>query len=89
MRDPEELMSNYRHETVPTRFVENGGIRYAYRRFGKPGGPPLLFLEYFNSNMDSWDPAVTNRLAAEHKSFSLTIRVSELREEKRPKLSLR
>jgi len=60
-------MSNFTHETVPTRFVENGGIRYAYRRFGKPGGPPLLFLGYFNSNMDGWDPAVTNSLAADHE----------------------
>ena len=60
-------MSNYRHETVPARFVENGAIRYAYRRFGRPGGPPLLFLGYFNSNMDGWDPAVTNSLAADHE----------------------
>jgi pimeloyl-ACP methyl ester carboxylesterase len=60
-------MSNYTHETVPTRFVETKGISYAYRRFGKPGTVPLLFLEYFNSNMDSWDPAVTNSLAADHE----------------------
>ncbi len=60
-------MSNYTHETVPTRFVETKGIRYAYRRFGKTGMVPLLFLEYFNSNMDSWDPAVTNSLAADHE----------------------
>jgi pimeloyl-ACP methyl ester carboxylesterase len=60
-------MSNLTHETVPTQFVESNGIRYAYRRFGKPGGPPLLFLEYFNSNLDGWDPAVTNGLAADHE----------------------
>jgi hypothetical protein len=36
-------MSDYTHETVLTRFVENGGIRYAYRRFGEPGRPPLLW----------------------------------------------
>jgi pimeloyl-ACP methyl ester carboxylesterase len=60
-------MSNLTHETVPTRFVENNGIRYAYRRFGKPRPTPLLFLEYFNSNMDGWDPAVTNSLAADHE----------------------
>jgi pimeloyl-ACP methyl ester carboxylesterase len=60
-------MSNYTHETVPTRFVETKGISYAYRRFGKPGTVPLLFLEYFNSNMDGWDPAVTNSLAADHE----------------------
>ncbi len=60
-------MSNYTHETVPTHFVEAKGIRYAYRRFGKAGTVPLLFLQYFNSNMDGWDPAVTNRLAADHE----------------------
>lgn len=60
-------MSNLTHQTVPTQFVESNGIRYAYRRFGKPAGTPLLFLEYFNSNMDGWDPAVTNRLAADHE----------------------
>ena len=60
-------MSNYTHEPVPTQFVEAKGIRYAYRRFGKAGSVPLLFLEYFNSNMDGWDPAVTNGLAADHE----------------------
>src|SRR6266478_2363298 len=33
-------MSNYTQETVPTQFVEANGIRYAYRRFGKPGTIP-------------------------------------------------
>jgi pimeloyl-ACP methyl ester carboxylesterase len=60
-------MINLTHETVPTQFVESNGTRYAYRRFGKPGSTPLLFLEYFNSNMDGWDPAVTNSLAADHE----------------------
>ena len=60
-------MSNHTHETVPTQFVEAEGIRYAYRRFGKAGTVPLLFLGYFNSNLDAWDPAVTNSLAADHE----------------------
>ena len=60
-------MGNYTHETVPTQFVEADGIRYAYRRFGKAGTVPLFFLGYFNSNMDAWDPAVTNSLAADHE----------------------
>lgn len=58
---------HYTHETVPTKFVEADGIRYAYRRFGKPGTIPLLFLEYFNSNMDGWDPDVTNSFTADHE----------------------
>jgi pimeloyl-ACP methyl ester carboxylesterase len=60
-------MNSYTHETVPTRFVETDGVRYAYRRFGRAGAAPLLFLEYFNSNMDGWDPAVANGLAADHE----------------------
>jgi pimeloyl-ACP methyl ester carboxylesterase len=60
-------MSNYTHETVPAQFAEANGIRYAYRRFGKPDTMPLLFLGYFNSNMDGWDPDVVNSLAANHE----------------------
>src|ERR1700756_3051043 len=52
--------------TVPTRFVEADGIRFAYRRWGMPGGTPLVFLQYFSANLDDWDPQVTDGLAAEH-----------------------
>ena len=62
-----QTMSNYTHETVPTQCVEADGIRYTYRRFGMAGTVPLLFLGYFNSNMDAWDPAVTNGLATDHE----------------------
>jgi pimeloyl-ACP methyl ester carboxylesterase len=55
----------YRHEDVPTEFVENRGARYAYRRFGGRATIPMLGLGYYNSNMDAWDPAVTNGLAAD------------------------
>jgi pimeloyl-ACP methyl ester carboxylesterase len=53
--------------TVSTRYVETDGIRFAYRRFGKPGGVPLIFLNYFSGNLDDWDPQVTDGLAAEHE----------------------
>jgi pimeloyl-ACP methyl ester carboxylesterase len=55
------------HETPPTQFVKANGTRFAYLRFGKPGTIPLLSLEFFNSNMDGWDPDVTNSLAADHE----------------------
>src|ERR1700733_14883049 len=66
-RNRRRAMTNYTHETVPTNFVETKGIRYAYRRFGNPGTVPLLFLGYFNSNLDAWDPTVTNNLATDHE----------------------
>jgi pimeloyl-ACP methyl ester carboxylesterase len=59
-------MSTQTALTVPTRFVEAHGIRFAYRRWGKPGGVPLVFLNYFSGNLDDWDPQVTDGLAAHY-----------------------
>jgi pimeloyl-ACP methyl ester carboxylesterase len=53
------------NETAPNQFAESGGIRFAYRRFGRRGGTPLLLLNYFAANLDKWDPKVTNGFAAE------------------------
>lgn len=53
--------------TAPTQFVENATTRYAYRRFGKPAGIPLLCLQHFTGTLDNWDPAVTDPLAAERE----------------------
>ncbi len=55
---------SHTHITAPTQYVEAGGVRHAYRRFGKPGGTPLVFLVHFRGGMDNWDPAVTDGLAA-------------------------
>ncbi len=66
-RDQEATTIIHTHQTAPTQFVEANGICFAYRRFGKPGTIPLLFLGYFNSNMDSWDPDVINTLAADRE----------------------
>ena len=55
------------HQTAPTRFVETNGIRFAYRRFGKPDGVPLVFNQHFTGTMDHWDPAVTDGLATERE----------------------
>jgi pimeloyl-ACP methyl ester carboxylesterase len=57
-------MTPHTHQTAPTQFVEAGGIRFAYRRFGKPGGVPLVFNIHFMGTMDYWDPAVTNGFAS-------------------------
>ena len=59
-------MTSDTSSTVPTRFVLTEGIRFAYRRWGKPGGVPLVFLNYFSGNLDDWDPQVTDGLAAEY-----------------------
>lgn len=55
------------HQTAPTQFVEANGIRFAYRRFGKPDGVPLVFNMHYLGTMDYWDPAVTDGLARERE----------------------
>ena len=52
------------HNTAPTRFVEADEIRFAYRRFGFPLGTPIVLLQHFMGNLDTYDPALTNALAA-------------------------
>jgi pimeloyl-ACP methyl ester carboxylesterase len=56
-------MTAYTRQTAPTQFVEANGIRFAYRRFGKSGGVPLVFNQHLTGTMDHWDPAVTDGLA--------------------------
>jgi pimeloyl-ACP methyl ester carboxylesterase len=60
-------MATHTHQTAPTQFVEANGIRFAYRRFGKTGGVPLVFNQHYTGTMDHWDPAVTDGLANERE----------------------
>jgi pimeloyl-ACP methyl ester carboxylesterase len=57
-------MTQHSHQTAPTQFVDAAGIRFAYRRFGKSVGVPLIFNMHFTGTMDHWDPLVTDGLAA-------------------------
>ena len=66
MAHPRQEMTQT-HQTAPTQFAEANGIRFAYRRFGKPGGVPLVFNQHFTGTMDHWDPAVTDGLATERE----------------------
>jgi pimeloyl-ACP methyl ester carboxylesterase len=55
------------HVTAPTQFVEADGTRFAYRRFGKQVGVPLVLMPHFRAGMDHWDPAVTDGFAVERQ----------------------
>lgn len=50
-------------DTAPNRFVEEKGIRFAYRAFGRKPGVPLLLLAPLRGTMDSWDPRLTDAFA--------------------------
>jgi len=48
--------------TAPNRFVEMNGRRLAYRSIGT--GKPIVLCTRFRGNMDAWDPAFLDALAA-------------------------
>src|SRR6266446_774398 len=60
-------MMIHTHHTAPTQFVEANGIRFAYRRFGKPDGVPLVFNMHYLGTMDYWDPTVMDGLARDRE----------------------
>jgi pimeloyl-ACP methyl ester carboxylesterase len=49
---------------TPTKHVSAGnGVDYAYRETGA-GDVPLVLLQHFRGNLDNWDPALVDALAA-------------------------
>ena len=63
MSETTEPWSDGMSDTAPNRFVEENGIRFAYRAFGRKPGVPLLLLAPLRGTMDSWDPRLTDALA--------------------------
>jgi pimeloyl-ACP methyl ester carboxylesterase len=59
------LTSQY---TTPNRTVAAvDGTTYAYRRYGKAGTVPVVFLQHFRGNLDNWDPALLDDIAIERE----------------------
>jgi pimeloyl-ACP methyl ester carboxylesterase len=51
------------YAAVPNKLVSAAnGVDYAYREAGG-GGVPLVLLQHFRGNLDSWDPALIDALA--------------------------
>jgi pimeloyl-ACP methyl ester carboxylesterase len=62
-----------RHETPMTyadlsiqRVTAENAIEYAYRDLGE-GEIPLVLLQHFRGNLDNWDPALVDALAADRR----------------------
>jgi pimeloyl-ACP methyl ester carboxylesterase len=55
--------NGHTHNTAPTRFVAPGGTRFADRRFGNPIGTPIVLLQHFMGNLDTYDSAIIDALA--------------------------
>src|SRR5256885_16984212 len=48
------------------RVTAENGIEYAYRDVGG-GDVPLVLLQHFRGNLDNWDPALIDALAADRR----------------------
>jgi len=48
------------------RVTAGNGIEYAYRDLGE-SEVPLVLLQHFRGNLDNWDPALVDELAAERR----------------------
>jgi pimeloyl-ACP methyl ester carboxylesterase len=53
-------------DTATQRVAAENGIEYAYRDRGE-GEVPLVLLQHFRGNLDNWDPALVDELAAERR----------------------
>jgi hypothetical protein len=49
--------------TSTQRVTGDNAIEYAYRDLGD-GDVPLVLLQHFRGNLDNWDPALVDALAA-------------------------
>jgi pimeloyl-ACP methyl ester carboxylesterase len=50
-----------------TKFVDVGGVKFAYRELGPDTGVPVIFLNHLAAEMDRWDPRVVDGIAAKHR----------------------
>ena len=60
-------MTKFTHDTAPTQYAQAGGTRFAYRRFGIPGRPPLVFFQHFMGTLDDHDPALSDAFASDRE----------------------
>jgi len=54
-------------ELANTLVSAANGIGYAYRDTGPGDGVPLVLLQHFRGNLDNWDPALIDALAADRR----------------------
>jgi pimeloyl-ACP methyl ester carboxylesterase len=59
--------------TAENRSLDIDGATLRYRRFGDSasGAPPLICLQHFRGNLDNWDPALVDPLAADREVILL------------------
>lgn len=57
--------STWKH--APTKKVDVGGTKFAYRELGPEAGVPVIFFNHLAAELDRWDPRVVDGIAAKHR----------------------
>jgi pimeloyl-ACP methyl ester carboxylesterase len=52
---------------APTKTVDVGGTKFAYRELGPDSGVPVIFLNHLAAELDRWDPRVVDGIAARRR----------------------
>jgi pimeloyl-ACP methyl ester carboxylesterase len=60
-------MDSTAYKNAPTKTVDVGGVRFAYRQLGTDTGVPVIFLNHLAAVLDNWDPRVVDGIAAKHQ----------------------
>jgi pimeloyl-ACP methyl ester carboxylesterase len=55
------------YKDTPTKTIDTGGARFAYRQLGPDSGTPVIFLNHLAGVLDNWDPRVVDGIAARHR----------------------
>jgi pimeloyl-ACP methyl ester carboxylesterase len=55
------------YKDTPTKTIDTGGARFAYRELGPDSGTPVVFLNHLAGVLDNWDPRVVDGIAASHR----------------------
>ncbi|TIL55884.1 MAG: alpha/beta hydrolase, partial [Mesorhizobium sp.] len=56
-----------KHRDVPTKTVDVGGTKFAYRELGPATGVPVIFLTHLSAVLDNWDPRVVDGIASKRR----------------------
>jgi pimeloyl-ACP methyl ester carboxylesterase len=65
-RNPQPGLSTT-YKDAPTKTVDVGGARFAYRQLGTDTGVPVIFLHHLAAVLDNWDPRIIDGIAARHR----------------------
>jgi pimeloyl-ACP methyl ester carboxylesterase len=61
-----DTLAGYTNASTQRVVTADGATEYAYRDLGE-GDTPLVLLQHFRGNLDNWDPALVDALAADRR----------------------